>query len=103
MMGEMQTLAAGMSYFDLDFQGRPRVIACGVLHGPGGVAIVDPGPSSTLPALHRHLMAAGISLADVTTILLTHIHLEHPGATGKLVCENPRLRVDVHEISTTPM
>ena len=94
----MHPLASGVSYFDLNFQGRQRVIACAVLHGPGGVAIVDPGPTSTLPALRRHLADAGISMADVTTILLTHIHLDHAGATGTLVRENPRLRVYVHEI-----
>lgn len=99
----MQTLAAGVSYFDLNFQNRARVIACAVLHGPGGVALIDPGPSSTLPALHQHLSAAGISLADVTTILLTHIHLDHAGATGTLVRENPRLRVHVHEIGAPHM
>jgi glyoxylase-like metal-dependent hydrolase (beta-lactamase superfamily II) len=99
----MQTLAAGVSYFDLDFQDRPRVIACAVLHGPGGVAIIDPGPSSTLPALRRHLAAAGIAIDDITTILLTHIHLDHAGATGTLVRENPRLRVYVHEIGAPHM
>src|SRR5262245_52079146 len=99
----MQLLAAGVSYFDLNFQNRSRVIACAVLHGSGGVAIVDPGPSSTLPVLHRQLAAAGISLADVTTILLTHIHLDHAGATGTLVRENPHLRVYVHEIGAPHM
>jgi glyoxylase-like metal-dependent hydrolase (beta-lactamase superfamily II) len=99
----MQTLAAGVSYFDLNFQGRPRVIACGVLHGPGGVALIDPGPSSTLPTLRHHLADAGISLADVTTILLTHIHLDHAGATGTLVREIPRARVYVHEIGAPHM
>jgi glyoxylase-like metal-dependent hydrolase (beta-lactamase superfamily II) len=99
----MQTLAAGVSYFDLNFQNRARVIACAVLHGPGGVALIDPGPSSTLPTLHRHLSDAGISLADVTTILLTHIHLDHAGAAGTLVRENPQLRVYVHEIGAPHM
>jgi glyoxylase-like metal-dependent hydrolase (beta-lactamase superfamily II) len=99
----MQTLATGVSYFDLNFQNHARVIACTVLHGPGGVAIIDPGPASTLPVFHRHLSAAGISLADVTTILLTHIHLDHAGATGTLVRENPRLRVYVHEIGAPHM
>jgi glyoxylase-like metal-dependent hydrolase (beta-lactamase superfamily II) len=33
----------------------------------------------------------------LTAILLTHIHLDHAGATGTLVRENPRLRVYVHE------
>lgn len=103
MMGEMQTLAAGVSFFDLNFQGRARAIACAVIHGSGGVAIVDPGPSSTLPALYSHLANAGIVLADVTTILLTHIHLDHAGATGTLVREYPRLRVYVHEIGAPHM
>jgi glyoxylase-like metal-dependent hydrolase (beta-lactamase superfamily II) len=33
----------------------------------------------------------------VTALLLTHIHLDHAGATGTLVRENPRMRVYVHE------
>jgi glyoxylase-like metal-dependent hydrolase (beta-lactamase superfamily II) len=93
----MQTLAAGVSYFDLNFQNRPRVIATAVLHGVTGVAIVDPGPSSTLPTLRRMLEQAGMSMTDVTTVLLTHIHLDHAGATGTLVAANPTLRVYVHE------
>jgi glyoxylase-like metal-dependent hydrolase (beta-lactamase superfamily II) len=32
----------------------------------------------------------------LNTIFLTHIHLDHAGATGSLVRENPRLRVYVH-------
>jgi glyoxylase-like metal-dependent hydrolase (beta-lactamase superfamily II) len=103
MMVVMQTLAAGVSYFDLNFRGQSRVIACAVVHGPGGVAIVDPGPSSTLPALRRHLADAGLSMDDVTAILLTHIHLDHAGATGTLVRENPRLRVYVHEVGAPHM
>jgi len=99
----MQPLATGVSYFDLNFQGRERVIACEVLHGSGGVAIIDPGPTSTLPVLRRHLADSGMSMADVTTILLTHIHLDHAGATGTLVRENPKLRVYVHEIGAPHM
>jgi len=99
----MQPLATGVSYFDLNFQGRERVIACAVLHGSGGVAIIDPGPTSTLPVLRRHLADSGMSMADVTTILLTHIHLDHAGATGTLVRENPKLRVYVHEIGAPHM
>ncbi|HET6958290.1 MAG TPA: MBL fold metallo-hydrolase [Vicinamibacterales bacterium] len=93
----MIALASGLSYLDVNFCGVPGVIASAVLHGPGGVAIVDPGPSSTLPALRAGLERAGISMADVRTLLLTHIHLDHAGATGTLVRENPALRVYVHE------
>jgi glyoxylase-like metal-dependent hydrolase (beta-lactamase superfamily II) len=93
----MITLASGLSYVDLDFQGVAGVIATVVLHGPGGAALIDPGPSSALPALRAALARAGITLADVRAVLLTHIHLDHAGATGTLVQENPALRVYVHE------
>ncbi|MCU1384798.1 MAG: fold metallo-hydrolase [Acidobacteria bacterium] len=93
----MITLASGLSYLDLNFYKVKGVIASVILHGPGGAAIIDPGPSSTLPALRAGLARAGIALADVRAILLTHIHLDHAGATGTLVRENPALRVYVHE------
>ncbi|HJZ78080.1 MAG TPA: MBL fold metallo-hydrolase [Vicinamibacterales bacterium] len=93
----MITLASGISYFDLNFLHVPGIIATAALHGPGGVALIDPGPSSTLPALRAALVRAGMQVADVRTILLTHIHLDHAGATGTLVAENPALRVYVHE------
>ncbi len=93
----MITLASGLSYLDLNFYGVEGVIASVILHGPGGAAIIDPGPSSTLPALRTGLDRAGIALADVRSILLTHIHLDHAGATGTLVRENPAIRVYVHE------
>jgi glyoxylase-like metal-dependent hydrolase (beta-lactamase superfamily II) len=93
----MITLASGLSYFDLDFLGVPGIIATVALHGPGGVALIDPGPSSTLPALRAALGGAGIAVADVRAIVLTHIHLDHAGATGTLARENPALRVYVHE------
>jgi glyoxylase-like metal-dependent hydrolase (beta-lactamase superfamily II) len=93
----MITLAAGLSYLDLEFLRVPRVIATVVVQGPGGAALIDPGPSTTLPMLRRELERAGIAMSDVTALLLTHIHLDHAGASGTLVKENPRLRVYVHE------
>ena len=93
----MIPLSPGVSFLDLGSQRHPRIIATAVLQTPAGVALVDPGPSSTLPALRDQLGAAGISVADLTAILLTHIHLDHAGSSGTLVRENPRLRVHVHE------
>jgi glyoxylase-like metal-dependent hydrolase (beta-lactamase superfamily II) len=93
----MITLAPGLSFCDLRFLDTDGIIAAVVLHGPGGAAIIDPGPSSTLPALRAELGRAGIGLRDVRALLLTHIHLDHAGATGTLVHEQPDLRVYVHE------
>ena len=92
----MTVLTSGISYIDLEFLGHPRVIATAVLSGPGGVVLVDPGPSSTLRTLEAGLARAGTSLADVTALLITHIHLDHAGAVGTLLHEYPKLKVFVH-------
>jgi glyoxylase-like metal-dependent hydrolase (beta-lactamase superfamily II) len=90
-------LAPGVSFLDLQFQATPRIIATAVLRDASGVALVDPGPGSSLPMLRGELGAAGVSSGEVTAVLLTHIHLDHAGCVGALVRENPRLRVYVHE------
>ncbi|MBS1818097.1 MAG: MBL fold metallo-hydrolase [Acidobacteria bacterium] len=99
----MHTLAAGTSYADLMFQGLPRIIATAFLTSTDGIVVIDPGPSTSLPALERHLAALGAQVADVTAVWLTHIHLDHAGATGTLLRKNPRLSVVVHEVGAPHM
>jgi glyoxylase-like metal-dependent hydrolase (beta-lactamase superfamily II) len=79
------------------WMGRPRSIATALLESGSHCAVVDPGPGSTLGTLHQRLQARGLSVGDLDAILLTHIHLDHAGATGALVRENPRLAVYVHK------
>ena len=93
----MKPLAAGVDYVDLEFQGYPEVIATAVVHGPSGVALIDPGPSTSLENLRAALQRKGIRFGDVRQLLLTHIHLDHAGAAGTIVKENPRVEVWVHE------
>ena len=92
----MNTLSTGISFVDLNFQKLTSIIATAVLQGPSGATLVDPGPTSTIETLRQELETAGMALRDVTSVILTHIHLDHAGATGTLVRENPRLRVYVH-------
>jgi len=84
-------------YIDLRFRGSDRVIATAVLSGPDGVTLVDPGPTSCLPALEDGLRQRGLTLRDVRHLLITHIHLDHAGATGTIVERVPSIRVHVHE------
>ena len=93
----METIARGITYTDLMHRGRPRVIATAVVQSAAGVALIDPGPTSCLETLRAALADAGITIADVRTLLLTHIHLDHAGATGSLLRENPDIAVYVHE------
>jgi glyoxylase-like metal-dependent hydrolase (beta-lactamase superfamily II) len=86
-----------MDYIDLNFLGRLGIIATGILQSAGGVALIDPGPSTTLAELRSQLSAKGIGLGDVRQILLTHIHLDHAGCAGILMEECPDAELLVHE------
>ncbi len=81
---------------DLHWAGHPRSIAAALLRRGDFVALVDPGPSSTIPNLREQLAVHGLRISDLNALLLTHIHLDHAGASGSLVRENPQLRVYVH-------
>ena len=93
----LSTLTHGLTWIDLLFQGRSRAIATAVVQQAGGIALIDPGPTSCLATLTRGLEQRGASLGDVREILLTHIHLDHAGATGTIVRANPHIRVFVHQ------
>ena len=83
---------------DLLHQGAERVIGVYLLETEDGPALLDCGPSSTLPALRAGLAERGLEVADVRHLLLSHIHLDHAGAAGSLVREHPSLQVHVSEI-----
>lgn len=82
---------------DLEHMGQPKSVAACLLETADGPVVIDPGPTSTLPRLRAGLAETRRSVADLSAILLTHIHLDHAGATGTLVRENPRLTVYVHQ------
>jgi glyoxylase-like metal-dependent hydrolase (beta-lactamase superfamily II) len=71
---------------DVRHLGRERVIGCWQI----GRALVDPGPESCIETL-----LAGLE-EDPEALLLTHIHLDHAGASGALVERFPKLQVWVH-------
>lgn len=82
---------------DLHFQDTPGVIAAFVFDTGDGLAVVDPGPGSTLGALEDGLAALGAGVGDLRHVLLTHIHFDHAGAAGTLLARVPRARAYVHE------
>ena len=88
---------------DLQWLGRPQAIASALLEMDGKYALVDPGPESTFAMLGEQLAARGLSVKDLDAILITHIHLDHAGATGSLLRENPKLPVYVHKLGAPHM
>jgi glyoxylase-like metal-dependent hydrolase (beta-lactamase superfamily II) len=74
---------------DTRYLGRDRAIGAWERDG----VIVDPGPASTVDTV-----LAGLAGTEPRAILLTHIHLDHAGATGTLLARFPEARVFVHEV-----
>jgi glyoxylase-like metal-dependent hydrolase (beta-lactamase superfamily II) len=92
-----------ISILDTNWVGRPHTVGAALLESGGHRALVDPGPASTLETLRERLRDRGLSVAQLDAILLTHIHLDHAGASGSLVRENPRIAVYVHGIGAPHM
>jgi glyoxylase-like metal-dependent hydrolase (beta-lactamase superfamily II) len=82
----MATSVEAPRLIDVHQRGRERVIGCWDLGG----ALVDPGPESCMQTLLGGLEE------EPTVLLLTHIHLDHAGATGALVERYPEIEVWVH-------
>jgi glyoxylase-like metal-dependent hydrolase (beta-lactamase superfamily II) len=76
-----------MRLIDVRHLGRERVIGCWELDG----VLIDPGPTSSMENLIEALGGEA-----PRALLLTHIHLDHAGASGSLVRRWPELPVYVH-------
>ena len=69
---------------DLHFQDRAQTIAAYLWPHADGAALIETGPGATFPRLQTQLADRGFTPADISEVLLTHIHLDHAGAAGHL-------------------
>jgi glyoxylase-like metal-dependent hydrolase (beta-lactamase superfamily II) len=83
----VEKLAGGMVSVPVPIPNNPlRYTLCYLIPGDDGLVVVDPGWDSDLgwDALTSGLDAAGATAADVTGVVLTHVHPDHHGLTGRL-------------------
>jgi len=100
----MTSIDATTGFVDLEYLGHENLIATAVLETDRGIALLDPGPTTALDTLTEKLQAAGYDVSQVHAVLLTHIHLDHAGATGTIVREHaPDADVYVHERGASHM
>ena len=90
--------ASGATLLDLEYQGQYEYLAALILETTDGLAVIDPGPTVSLPTL----LAAVRDIADgdeqaLRYVLLTHIHLDHAGSAGILAARLRNVTVYVHE------
>ena len=86
----MNTTCLDLRHLDLE-----GAIAAYVLLDPEPT-VIDPGPTPCLDVLREGLRGLGVGAGDLHHIVLTHVHLDHAGATGHLVRDFPRASVYVH-------
>lgn len=104
-------LEPGLFLIDLDFQGYAGAVAAYLFVEPASpdsrgapdLTLIETGPGSTLPALRAGLATLGYEPAQLTRILVTHIHLDHAGAAGTLMREAPHARFYVHPLGAPHM
>jgi glyoxylase-like metal-dependent hydrolase (beta-lactamase superfamily II) len=81
---------------DVETAGFENFIASYVLRGKS-VAIIETGPTSSVPNLLTGLGKLGVKLEDVTYVAVSHVHLDHGGGAGTLLKSLPNAKVIVHQ------
>jgi glyoxylase-like metal-dependent hydrolase (beta-lactamase superfamily II) len=79
---------------DLGYRGCPEHVGAFLVRTSDGPVLVECGPAHCLPALTHGLEQAGTALEDIRHLFLTHIHLDHAGATG--ACTKAGAQAHVH-------
>ena len=79
---------------DLGYKGIPERAAAYLIESGDSRILVDCGPARCQTRLEAGLAAQGFVPAEITHLLLTHIHLDHAGASGYL--SNLGAQVHVH-------
>jgi len=88
-------LSKSMYLIDLKPLGIENVIASYVLCD-NKVAIVETGPTVSIPNLLAGLQEIGIRNEEIDYVAVSHIHIDHAGGTGTLLQKLPNAKLIVH-------
>lgn len=91
----MREIAPGILMLDTRLGGWPGVTAAYLVAGESP-ALVETGARTSTATVIAALREAGLGPGDLAWIVLTHVHLDHCGATGGVAAAFPRARVVVH-------
>ena len=80
---------------DLKTAGYENFIAAYVLR-EDKVAVVETGPTSSIPNLLAGLHEIGIQTEAVNYVMVSHIHIDHAGGAGALLQDLPNAKLLVH-------
>ena len=84
---QIDTLMAGYSQ-----------ITAGYLIRGDAPCLVETGTAPSAPIVRDALTSLGVGPADLATVVVTHIHLDHAGGAGDIAAMFPRAKIVVHEL-----
>lgn len=87
----------GVWFVDLKVGGEEEYTGAYIAASGKDVALVDVGPASTAENMLDALAEVGFNPESVKYLLLTHIHLDHGGASGNLIRHFPNADVVAHQ------
>jgi len=94
-MPKTQTLDAGIVAIDTEMAGLDQTVAAFLVPGERP-AVIETGPATVTKTLTEGLRALGLGPNDVASFVLTHIHLDHGGASGDVARLFPKAEIVVH-------
>jgi glyoxylase-like metal-dependent hydrolase (beta-lactamase superfamily II) len=89
-------LSDHLHIIDLRPTGLESFIASYVLKGGKATAIIETGPTCSIPNLLLGLQEIGVRNEDVDYIMVSHIHIDHAGGSGTLMKYLPNAKLIVH-------
>ena len=88
----------GQDVFAIDTRmGGYSGITAGYLIRGDRPCLIETGTAKSAPRVQECLSHLGIEAADLATVVVTHIHLDHAGGAGDIAAMYPNSQVVVHE------
>ena len=88
----------GGDVFEIDtLMGGYTGITAGYLIRSDRPCLVETGTSLSAPTVVAALHSLGIDPADLATVVVTHIHLDHAGGVGDIAAAFPNAQIVCHE------
>lgn len=96
-MAHVERLDRDLFLIDTHYNGTPGAIGVFLLTGERP-ALIETGPAARVDTVLEGIREAGLRPDDLRALAVTHIHMDHAGATGTLVRRFPHLEVYVHPV-----
>ena len=97
-LGRPEITELGHDVFQIDTKmaGYDGITAGYLIRG-SRPCLVETGTAPSAPVVRAALDALGVGPADLATIVVTHIHLDHAGGAGDMARQYPGAEIVVHE------